>query len=472
MKLSETMNWKLCLVLTGVLILTSCASTVTEQSQYLDADNLVAQRNFPGASRVIEENRNSAYQQKDRVLFYLDLGMLYHFSGEYEKSNQALSEAERGIEELFTKSISQSISSVALNDNALDYAGEDYEDIYLNIFKGLNYIALGDTESAQVEIRRVHIKLNILEDKYKKLVEQYNQSGDAEGELEARETRFYNSALARYLGMLLYRAEGSVDDARIELEEIREAYKEQSQLYNFDLPELPEKVEQDGMAHLSVMAFTGYSPRKLAETVYLDTGNNMVYITSVSQNEEYINRMVGFNFLVIPGIKSGLHMKFQFPRMELQGSQVDRIDLLVDGTPVKEIPLFEDMETIAQEIYLIKQPFTVGKTIIRAVIKGALKEKGKEEINNQMGGSVGGLLAGALIGIAADVAVDATENADLRISHYFPAQAHAMDIALPPGNHTVQLEYYSGPSLVYRDNVGLVNLEEGKLNFVESFVFE
>ncbi|OQY35362.1 MAG: hypothetical protein B6241_02405 [Spirochaetaceae bacterium 4572_59] len=472
MERTEKKNWKICIVLAGVLFLTSCASTMTEQSQYVDADNLVAQRNFTAASLIIEENKSSAYQQKDRVLYYLDLGMLYHFSGEYEKSNLALTEAERGIEELFTKSISQSITSAALNDNALDYSGEDYEDLYLNIFKALNYIALGNTESAQIEIRRVHIKLNILEDKYRELVSQYNQSGDAEGELEARETQFYNSALARYLGMLLYRAEGSVDDARIELEEIREAYKEQSQLYNFDMPELPDKIEKDGMAYLSVMAFTGFSPRKLAETVYLDTGNGMVYISSVSQNDEYVNKMVGFNFLVIPGIKSGMHMKFQFPRMDLQGSSVDRIDLLVDGVPVKEIPLFEDIESIAQEIFLIKQPFTVGKTIIRAVIKGALKEKGKEEINNQMSGSVGGMLAGALLGIAADVAVDATENADLRISHYFPAQAHAVDVALTPGNHSVQLEYYSGASLVFRDNVGLVYLEEGKLNFVESFVFE
>jgi tetratricopeptide (TPR) repeat protein len=457
---------------TGLLFLVSCASTYTYQAHYLDADALVSQRDFIGASKVIEKNKEIVYKEKDRVLYYLDAGMLYHFSGEYEMSNQALSSAEQGIEDLYTKSISKALTSGVLNDNALDYSGEDYEDIYLNIFKALNYIALGDNESALVEIRRVHIKLGILEDKYRELINEYNQSDEAEGEIEARELRFYNSALARYLGMLLYRADGAFDDARIELDEIREAFREQSQLYDFEMPELPEQRGLDGKAHLSVMAFTGFSPRKMAETFYIDTGNNMIYITSVSQNKEYVNEAMGFNFLLMPGVDPGHHFKFQYPRMDLQGSRIDRIVLLVDGASVKELPLFENMESIGQEIFLIKQPLIVGRSLIRTVIKGIAKEAGKEAMKEQMSNDMGGLLMGALIGVAADVAVDATENADLRVSHYFPAYAHALDLPLEPGNHTVQLEYYSGSQMVYRDNIGEVYLEEKGMNFVESFVLE
>lgn len=458
--------------LVGLLFLGSCASTVTQQSQYVDADALVAQRDFAGAGQVIEESKESSYKEKDRVLYYLDTGMLYHFSGEYEKSNAALSEAERGIEELYTKSISKAVTSGVLNDNALDYPGEDYEDIYLNIFKALNYIALEDRESAQVEIRRVHIKLNILEDKYRELVEEYNSSSDAEGEIPARETRFYNSALARYLGLLLYRAEGASDDARIELQEIKEAYREQAQLYDFAQPALPEQFERENLAHLSVLAFTGLSPRKMAETFYLDTGDGVVSITSVSEQEGYVDEVMGFNFLVMPGIEPGMHFKFQYPRMDLQGSRVDRVLLVVNGFPVKEVPLFEDVETIAREIFLIRQPLVIGRTILRTVAKGVLKEAGKQAVQDQMSDDAGGAILGALIGIAADVAVDASENADLRISRYFPAFSRALDLPLPPGKHTVQLEYYNGSDLIYRDNIGLVDLQKGRLNLVESFVPE
>jgi hypothetical protein len=359
-----------------------------------------------------------------------------------------------------------------LNDNALDYKGEDYEDIYLNIFKGLNYIALGDPESALVEIRRVHIKLNLLEDKYRKLINEYNQSEEADGEIEPMATRFYNDALARYLGLLLYRYEKSPDSARIEKENIVQAFNNQKQLYDFSLPELPDTVLNQDMAHLSVIAFSGISPRKLAETFYLTTLPGIVVINSVSQSEEYIKSNVGFNFLVMPGVEGGYHFKFEYPRMDLMGSQVNRIVLLIDGVPVREIPIFEKMEDISKEIFLIKQPLVIGRSILRTVAKGILKESGKQAAKDALGGDMGGMVAGMLLGFAADVAVDATENADLRSSQYFPAFDYTLDIMIPPGEHAVMVEYYKDSTLIFRDNRGVMNLQTEELNLVESFVLE
>lgn len=432
----------------------------------------MSRRDFKGASLIIESHKEESYKQKDRVLYYLDVGMLYHYSGEYEKSNAALDEAERGIEELYTKSISRAISSGLLNDNALEYAGEDYEDIYLNVFKGLNYIALGDEEAAMVEIKRVHIKLNILEDKYRSLIEQYNESAEAEGQIEALTNRFHNDVLSRYLGLLLYRYENSPDSARIERDYIKDAFRSQSHLYDFDIPELPVLETDPGMAYLSVLSFSGISPRKVAETFYLDTVKNGVFITSVSQNEDYVKSVAGFNFLLIPGMDPGHHFKFEYPRMELMHSKIDRIDLLVDGVPVRELPLLENMEKISQEVFLIKQPLVIGKSILRTVAKGVAKEAGKSAIKDSMSDDAGGMVLGMLIGIAADVAVDATENADLRISQYFPAYAHAVDFELPPGEHDISIEYYKDNTLIYRDHRGTVYLEPGEINLIESYVLE
>ena len=436
---------------------------MTIQDQYQEASSFYRERNFTEAAGIIESYREISYKEKDRVLYYLDTGMLYHYSGEYEKSNEALTLAEQGIEDLYTNSISKALASGLINDNVLEYSGEDYEDIYINIFKALNYIALSDRDSALVEIRKVHIKLNILEDKYRELIEIYNTSGNSEGQIVARKNRFHNDALARYLGLLLYRADNSYDDARIEADEIEKAFSFQSQLYNFEKPVTPVLKRNKNSAYLTIIAFSGNSPRKLAETFYLQTTPDVVWIAATSQNDEYVKEVVGFNNLFMPGVEGGFHFKFQYPRMEMMGSIIDRIELEVDGIPVNDLELIESMESISKEIFMIKQPFVIGKTIIRTVAKNILKEKGKNEMKGD------NVFLNILMGAAADAAVDATENADLRISPYFPAKASVLDTELPPGEHNVSITYYSGGVPVFKDDKGIVNISGNSMNLIESF---
>ncbi len=451
----------------AVIIFSSCATTMTKQDQYQDAAEHYATRNYEVAAAVIEGYRDISYKEKDRVLFYLDTGMLYHYAGKYEKSNEALTLAEQGIEELYTKSISKAIASGVINDNTLDYSGEDYEDIYINIFKALNYIAMQQKDSALVEIRKVNIKLNVLEDKYREMIEDYNSSDNPEGEIIARKNRFHNDVLARYLGLLLYRSDKSYDDARIEGDEINKAFQFQSHLYSFPQPEIPALRKEKDKAYLSVVAFTGNSPRKLAETFYLHTTEDVVWIAATSQDTDYVKNVVGFDNIYMPGVEGGYHFKFQYPKMHLMGTAVDRIELEIDGTVVRELERIEDMENISEEIYLLKQPFVIGKTIIRTVVKNILKEKAKTEMGTRNSGILGGLM-----GIAADVAVDATENADLRICPYFPARASVTDLTLPPGDHNISIVYYSNGIPVFRDERGTVSVSADSLNIIESFLHE
>ncbi len=464
------------LVLPAVVLLglISCASVKTQQRQYVESVPLAREGSYDQAALIIEAAKGEDYKEKDRVLYYLDQGMLYHWAEKYEQSNEMLTRAENAIEELFTKSVSKAVASGFLNDNALDYFGEDYENIYLNVFKALNYIALGDNESAQVEVRRVQIKLNLLEDKYKKLVEEYNASDGAEGELQYKESRFHNDVLARYLSLLLYRSEGNWDDARIDSESIEEAWKTQKTLYSFTKPPLPTVIPVDeNQALVNVVSFSGMSTVKLADTFFIDTGPNIVWLTMTGQSEEYVTNLVGFNFLIIPGVEAGFHFKVQFPRLSSRRSEADRVVVKFDGVEVAEIPMLEKMEDIARETFLLKQPVTVGKTIIRATIKNVTKEIGKEAMQQGLSDQgAGGFIIGLLAGIAADVAVDATENADLRISQFFPSYARAAEIAVPPGTYNVTVEYWNGKNLMRVVDHGFREFIPGGLNLVESYMLQ
>ncbi|MCK5737246.1 MAG: hypothetical protein KAH21_12250 [Spirochaetaceae bacterium] len=465
---------KLVLLAVVFLALISCASVKTQQEQYVESVPLAREGLYDQASLIIEAAKGVDYKEKDRVLYYLDQGMLYHWDKEYELSNEMLSKAEDAIEELFTKSVSKAMASGVLNDNALDYSGEDYEDIYLNVFKSLNYIALGDEESALVEIRRVQIKLNLLEDKYKKLVEDYNSSQDAEGELEYKESQFHNDVLARYLSLLLYRSGENWDDARIDSESIHEAWDTQKSLYNFPQPTLPRVIPVDeNQAIVNVVSFSGMSPVKLADTFYINTGPNIVFLTMTGQSDEYVTDLVGFNFLIIPGVQAGFHFKVQFPRLSSRRSEADRVIVKFDGAEVAEIPMLEKMENIARETFLLKQPLTIGKTIIRATIKNVTKEIGKDAMQDGLSDQgAGGFIVGLLAGIAADVAVDATENADLRISQFFPSYARAAEIAVPPGTYHVTIEYWNGNNLMREVDHGTQSFSHGGLNLIESYMLQ
>jgi len=160
--------------LTIIIIIVSCSSTKTNVSQYKEIDKNIYLGNYQAAISQIESSKEKVYKEKDKVLYYLNLGILYHYADEYEKSNELLTKAEFAIEDLFTKSASKIATSILLNDNALDYSGEDYEDIYLNIFKALNYIKLNETDASFVEINRINLKLNKLDDKYKDLGDKMN----------------------------------------------------------------------------------------------------------------------------------------------------------------------------------------------------------------------------------------------------------------------------------------------------------
>jgi uncharacterized protein len=442
------------------LILISCSSTVTSQSQYVEAEAYVKQRNYYAAADSIEKVKGEAYKEKDRVLYYLDVGMLYHYAQRYEESNSALTEAEYAIEELYTNSISKSIGSAVLNDNARDYSGEIYEDLYINVFKALNYIALDDPEDALVEVRRLNNKMNLLQDRYDAMYNEYNNSGEkTQVEVDKAINEFHENALGRYLGTILYRNTGDYDDARIDRRNYNNAFLTQPLIYPFPMGLPPDSMPREGTAiPVNFFAFAGQSPGKKAITYYIDSTAGMLHFTTVDQNEEnYLKELTDIDSLFIPGIEYGFHMKLQFPRMFERSIAVDKIQIYADGKLLGDLGLTEDIGHVAQATFAKELPLEVGKIITRAVIKGVVKEAGQSATNSVIDDQVGGLggeLLKLALGVATDVAVDATENADLRISNFFPDRAYSGEFYLEPGVHDFRVEYYNQGALIFTDNMG------------------
>ena len=393
--------------------------------------------------RLDDENgpaRKTVYTSKNQILFYLDRGMIRHYAGLYPNSSGDLQEAEWLIEDAFTRSISQEAGSFILNDNVKDYPGEDYEDLYINVFNSLNYYHNDDLEGALVEIRRLNEKLSLLSDKYErakeKVLDSNKQVDSAQFQVEA--SKLSNLALARYMGMLFYRGAGRTDSARIDYEEISRAYELAPQVYANSIPRSvdEELAVPDGMARLNVIAFTGLSPVKEAQNIYiplpLPPPNNMARIAT--------------------------------PIMKDRTFSALRAEAVLDTGERFALELIEDMGAVARETFKSKYALIVLKTTARTIVKATTSAiiAGTASAKNENEG------LGSLIGLVGRIFTEASEQADTRLSRYFPCYALVGGINLAPGRHEFTVNFYAGNALIFSERRE-IDIRERALN-LEEFV--
>ncbi len=450
----------------SILFILSCASTKSSKEQFSGIEEKLISRDYQGALNQIEAAKNNFYKEKEKALYYVDVGMLHHYNGNFKQSNTLLSKAETAFDELYTKSLGRGATSMLLNDNVLEYSGEDYEDVYLNVFKALNYVELNKFDDAFVEIRKINEKLSLLEQKHKKMSKQYNKSKDKKKEFEIGKNKFHNSALGKYLSMLLYRAEGKMDDARIDKKKIDEAWQLQSHIYNFNKPSLNNYLNRTNKAKINVISFSGRAPDKKANTLYIHTEKDLVIIGTTKENSRGKQNLKTLDVINWSGMKQGYHFKFQLPFMKERESHIGRIEVIVDDNTASDLQKIEDIEKVALETFKIKEPIIYLKTITRTVIKGLVAAKGKEE----MGKKISNPLLGFAARLATDALVGATENADLRISRFFPAKTSITEIEVTSGVHNIKVKYYSkNGSVLFVDDLGDKDISKSGLNLFESF---
>jgi hypothetical protein len=420
-------------------VFAACAST----GSFAKIDHSLNRGNYPGSVEILEKGKSSLYSGRDNILYYLDKGMLSHYAKQYAASSRLLESGERAIETAFTKSVTMEMGTYLLNDNTREYPGEDYEDIYLNCFNALNYYHRGKSEDAMVEIRRMNNKISRLAVKYGAVLANLRQTARQEqiGQIPANPKtagRFTDSALARYLGMLFYRGAGLRDEARIDRDGLRTAFANAPAVYTYPPPaSIDRELEiPRGMARLNIIAFSGLSPVK----------------------EEQVMR------IPLPDMR---WIKIATPEMTLRRSDVRRIVVAFDSGGSFNLELLEDMEAVAMETFKARQSVIHLKTVIRAVLKtasssvmGAVAEETTEE-------DTGVILQ--LLSFFAQIFAEVSEQADLRISRYFPARAYVGGINVKPGVYSFRITYYgrSGRELssVRYENM---SVKENVLNLAEA----
>lgn len=417
------------------LLCSGCASLSTQTKYYEQIRRDLRGGNTAAAITALERARQEGkFAEKDRFLYYFDSGLAYHFADSFAVSNRRLDLAEQAAGELFTKSISRAAASLVLNDNVLEYAGEDYEVLYANLFKALNYLALDNFEAAFVEIRRANLKLQQLEQKYFDAARTFRaaQATDSTRPMlayDVKPSRFANSAFARYLSMHMYAAAGQWDDARIDHDLLAEAFATQPEVYNFPMPAVD--YQSTGFGQLSVVALIGSAPEKRDLKLRLRTDKQLDLIQILYDGATDDGPVYG----QFPApIAEDYYFKFAIPVMTPGATAVQRVRIVVDGEPIGELQLLEDISKVAAETFEAKKTLIYLRTVARALAKGLAAHELKAKIDKDDVGSW-------LLKFAVDVGTDVLENADLRCSRLLPAKIYAGDFTLPPSHYDVRAEF-------------------------------
>lgn len=226
------MKHRFFILLISSILLSGCATWYKRTAEF---QNAVAKGDFQLAEKVLSKDPKQA-SGKNKILYYLNQGYVEFMLHHPVESNSAFETAENLIDEQ-SKNILTEAAVLVSNPEIRPYRPEDFEVIMVNFYKAMNYLELNDLEGALVEVRKINIKLNQLNDKY-----------------PDHKNRYQKDAFAQLLMGLIYDASGDYNNAFI-------AYRNAYETYQTDYSKnfgvnAPEQLKMDLMRTAYLCGFT------------------------------------------------------------------------------------------------------------------------------------------------------------------------------------------------------------------------
>lgn len=445
--------------------LTGCVST---QFVQYELEDRMRGADYEGAVAVVDEEASGAFAGKNRLLYFLERGMLLHVDGRHQESNEAFARAKRLAKELEARSVSASTLSILSNDRVIDYGGEDFERILIHLFSALNYQQLGEVESALVEARQVANSLREL-------------SRASSGQRVYRDDAF-----ARYLSAMLFESEGDLSRALTDYKLALAAYRRYERDYGVAAPEmlashasqlaarlgewaladLSEFVEppvgvarkrvrttgREGFGEIIVLHYNGLSPVKREDRFVIPVSEAWAHATALQATASPDEREeIARAFAFLSRSPRGDFIPIAFPRFESRRYSISQMAPRVAGAlQVTEPDLVEDIGAIAFEDLEDRIAKVQAKAIVRAAIKWGVQKAVEARVAESLRGHDGqgwddgrgrGELMRALVVAGGNAARFATERADERMWSTLPDTIWMSSIVVKEGKHDLQVDF-------------------------------
>jgi len=424
-----TARWPMCgLLLITLTLWAGCTDPFLTHRKTLEA--LYVQGRFDQAAAVMDSPEGqSVYGDRNRLLYWLDRGSVALAENQPALAISNLEKAEGYMEVRREPTAGDEIGKWLINDTAAAYFGEPYEEQYVNVLKLLAQLENGNIEGgATVEARRMAGKADVLRGKYLQAIGEVNKKGTSEvrgysppslgDRYNSTGGEFVESTLGAYLSAVTFMKAGDASAQDVAARRLLTDIEAQRGLIGpvraEDFASLADM--RAGEANTLIVALSGRGPTKEA----VRFGPIPLYTYTVY---------------------------FELPELRGGSAEAARARVVIDNGTIapQELSFIEDLRAVATENHKRQLPLIYARSYIRSSLKAATVAIATEAARKGRGGKndtqavieIAGIIGGLLF-------VSQTEKADLRCWTFLPGQAHVGLLNLPPGEHTVRVEYLSG----------------------------
>lgn len=383
------------LLLAMVVSLSACVGNVRNTGS---VQSFLKSGNIAAASKIAEEQDQS---QSD-VLANMNKGILRSMRGDFKGSNAVLEKAKQRIEELYGISITEQLGAVTINDKMRSYSGDRYEQVLLHAYMALNYIELGQPESARVEMLQADVKMR--------------EWGEQPEE----------DPFVRYLSGIIYEMLGEPDEALVAYRKAKVLYQDSAKKQPIVMPRQLKKdylrllyrqgLREEYRNNKHRLKMRSYKPpmqrRNVGEVVVL-LHNGLAPVRGENRIQIFATEVEDMVSIALPEYKQQKQL-LNKARVRVM-SKTFALETVEDVDALARHALDDDMAVITT------------RAIARAVIKYQSQQKIKEE-------------GGGFAGFLATVANHLTERADTRSWITLPSEIQLVRLSLPAGQHTLSIE--------------------------------
>lgn len=402
------------------LYLGGCA-TYSEQAGSM-RDNLLIGRADLAQATAEKEDEN-----KEDVLACLNKGMLRRMTNDFTGSNEIFEIAKQHMEALYGISVTDVAGSIAINDAVRDYKGDRYEQVLLHAYMAMNYLQLGEYDSARVEILQADVKMM-----------EWGEEPDED-------------PYVRYFAGMIYEALGEEDQALVSYRKARDIYVATR---NEQRIEVPLMLKRDLLRVLasqglwdeyrqlkSEFGMVNFKPRKLGGNfgeLIVVLNNGLAPIRTESAIMTFSAEVQG-------------NVRIAFPLYEAEPAMLNSARLNISG---KHFPLetVENIDSLARQALDDEMPMIMTRAIARAVLKHETQKQATEQH--------------ALAGFLMTVTNLATERADTRSWSTLPQQIEMARVMLPTGQQQVSIELVNAAGRVVDSIDAAVDIQPKQRTFL------